>query len=169
MPRRVSLRVLPFSVVPALLLVACAGDPGTGPGSPDYVGASKPQTQAVTLSDLVLSSTTMPISENAATYTVTMTNTKGKVSNATLQGIILQTRSSDGESVNQPAGGTGVACSGKFGDLPHGTCSYGFTINTAGQSQFGPLPEPGVATFRLELTDGVGNLLDFKEVSITLQ
>ena len=169
MPRRVSLRVLPFSVVPALLLVACAGDPATGPGGPDYLAASKPQTQAVTLSDLLLSSTTMSIGANAADHTVTITNTKGKVSNATLQGYILQTRTSDGESVNQGAGGTGVSCSGKFGDLPHGTCSYGFSINTAGQSQFGPLPEPGAATFRLELTDGVGNLLDFKEVSITLQ
>jgi hypothetical protein len=166
--RRVSLRALPLSIVPALVLGACAGDPATGPG-PDYLTAAKPQTQAVTLSNLVLTTTTMAIGANAADYTVTITNTKGKVSDATLQGTILQTRTSDGQTVNQPAGGTGVSCSGKFGDLPHGTCAGGFSINTAGQPQFGPLPEAGAATFHLELTDGLGNVLDFKDVSITLQ
>lgn len=169
MSRLLSLRAMPFPVVSALILAACAGDPATAPGSPDYAAALKPATQPVTMSNLVLSTTTMAIGDNAADYTVTITNTKGKVASATLQGYIRQTRSSDGATVNQGAGGTGVGCSGKFGELPHGTCSYGFSINTGGQSQFGPLPEPGAATFHLELTDGVGNVLDFKDVAITLQ
>ena len=112
----------------------------------------------------------MAIGDNAADYTVTITNSKGKFTgDLTLQGYIRQTRTSDGAVVNQGAGGTSVQCSTRLNELPHGSCTQGFSINTSGQSQFGPLPEPGAATFHLELVDINGTVLDFKDASITLQ
>jgi hypothetical protein len=160
-----------LALIPAIGIAACAGDPATGPAGPDYLAAAKPRKQEVTLSNLVVTPTTMAIGPNAAVYTVTITNGNMKgLTDVILQGYLLQTRLSDGQSVNQGAGGTTISCTANLGELPrHSTCQSGFSINTTGQTQFGALPEAGAATFHLELISGTGDVLDVADVGITLQ
>jgi len=67
--------------------------------------------------------------DNTASYTVTITNAKGKQSLVVLQGYARRTRPSDGVAAERPAGGTNVSCDNVSGELPHGTCSSGFSIN----------------------------------------
>ena len=152
----------------ALLLSACAGDPGTAPDGPDFAGKGKPPTQAtnVALANLVLESTTLTIDGPSVNYTVDIINTARKRTGVILQGtlVVLAT----GNDI-RAAGGTHVLCGSAGGTLPHGTCSTGFTVQASNSTGGQGTLVAGPALFTLAVLDSQGATLALAQVPVTLQ
>jgi hypothetical protein len=95
-------------------------------------------------------------------YTATLYNpTSETISAAGIQGYLSQ-----GTIEDFGAGGTDVVGCGGQAELPPGVCRVTFTLNTRNIFET-PEWQPGAATFRLELTQGV-TLLDSKSVTVFL-
>ena len=169
MSLRPALRAPFLALLPAMLIAGCAGDPGTAPNGPDYSNGKPRNSTSLTLTNLVLTPTTLTVGEdNTADYTVTITNGKARQSDIGLQGYVVQVRPSDGVTADHGAGGTGVTCTAVFGEVLHGTCSTGFSINVFNRDDTGPALESGAATFHLELIDGSGAVLASIDAPVTL-
>lgn len=169
MPRQHPFRTPLLALLPALVIAACTGDPGTAPSSPDYAMAKPVKSTGITMTDLVLTTSTLTVGQdNTADYTVTITNGRAKKSLAVLQGSVVQTRPSDNGLADQPAGGSNVLCTGVSGELPHGSCTTGFSINLFNRPEDGPALESGAATFHVDLIDESGAVLASAEAPVTV-
>ena len=168
MPRHHALRAPLLTLLPAIVIAGCAGDPGTAPNDPAY-SMGKPRSISITMTNPILTSTTLTVDQdNTSGYTVTITNSKAKQNLIGLQGYVRQVRPSDAVLADHPAGGTNVNCSAVSGELPHGSCTTGFSINVFNRAEDGPALESGSATFHVELIDGSGAVLAFQDVAVTL-
>jgi hypothetical protein len=112
-----------------------------------------------------LASNTLVIGGARVSYTVTVENKGGTVSNVSLQGAIVQ------GSVSQPAGGLAANCLPTSpGVVPKGSCQMTFTAGASNTNGGGTLV-PGPATFVLTMSldaGGVSSVLDQESVPVTL-
>jgi hypothetical protein len=107
--------------------------------------------KAVTIDDVTLSSTELPIGGEQASYVAHLSNrTAGPLSVVVLQGWIEQ------GSAIRAAGGLQMNCGAGIGVLPAGTCDLAFTLGASNTSSgTGTLvPGPAVARFVLQSGDG---------------
>jgi len=154
----------------AMVMSACIGDPVTAPGAPD-LGKGKPPTQAsnVSLANLVLESTTLPIGGTAVNYTVDIVNDGRRRTVVTLQGSIYTLGTDGVVNASRAAGGTEVTCGLAGGTLPHGTCTMGFTAQASNTTGGDGTLVAGPATFTLAVLDADGSQLAYMVAPVTLQ
>ena len=136
-----------------------AGNPGGGGG-----GGGGGQ-RRLSIAAVNLASSSLSIGGPSVSYTVTVENKGGTVSNVSLQGSIVQ------GSVSQPAGGFAANCPpNPTGVVPKGSCQMTFTTSASNANGGGTLV-PGPATFVLTMSlnaGGVSTVLDQESVPVTL-
>ena len=170
MTSRTFIRAATAVAATAMVMSACIGDPVTAPGAPD-LGKGKPPTQSsnVSLANLVLESTTLPIDGSAVYYTVDIVNDGRKRTVVTLQGS-LYTLGTDGVvNAVRAAGGTEVSCGLAGGTLPHGTGSMRFTAQASNSTGGQGTLVAGPATLTLLVLDAEGGQLAYMTAPVTLQ
>lgn len=121
---------------------------------------------APTISNVALQSTTLVIGGSNVPYSITIQNPGAALSGVLIQNYIVQ------GTANKAANGTVVSCpSSTLGDLPQGTCTFGWNAGASNQTGTGTLV-PGAATLQVQLMQTVGStttVLDTYSVPITLQ
>ena len=112
-----------------------------------------------------LASSSLIIGGASVSYTVTVQNRGGSVSNVSLQGAIVQ------GPVSQPAGGFAANCLPPSpGVVPKGSCQMTFTTSASNANGGGTLV-PGPASFVLTMSvdaGGVSTVMDQESVPVTL-
>ena len=136
-----------------------AAKPGNGGG-----GGGGGQ-QRLSIVAVNLASSSLVIDGARVSYTVTLQNKGGSVSNVSLQGAVVQ------GSVSQPAGGLAANCLPTSpGVVPKGSCQMTFTAGASNANGGGTLV-PGPASFVLTMSldaAGVSTVLDQSSVPVTL-
>ena len=135
-----------------------AANPGGGGGG----GGGQRRLSIVAVN---LTSSSLVIGGARVSYSVTIENRGGSVSNVSLQGAIVQ------GSVSQPAGGFAASCvPTSAGVVPKGSCQMTFTAGASNANGGGTLV-PGPATFVLSMSlsaGGVSTVVDQASVPVTL-
>ncbi|UCG84749.1 MAG: Ig-like domain-containing protein [Gemmatimonadota bacterium] len=112
------------------------------------VESTDPPLPRVRIDTVKLSSTTLALRASPIPYTATVTSEES----ATVSSVVLQGFVDQGFRI-RAGGGTNVRCGAASGDLPPGTCSFGFTLGLT--YTYGLVT--GAAVARFELRDSVND------------